>query len=64
MRRLEAIAARYTEDEFRRYEDELGWQSWMEEFTDAEDGEPCSERELEEIHKIVIKAWYNVHVPC
>lgn len=64
MRHLESVAARYREDDFRLFEDELGWEDWMEEFTEAEDGEPISEREAEAIHKIVRKAWENVHVPC
>ena len=64
MRHLESVAARYHENEFRLFEDELGWETWMEEFTLAEDGETISWREAETIHEIVRKAWEKVHSPC
>lgn len=64
MRHLEAVATRYDEGDFQLFEAELGWEDWMEDFTEAEDGESITEREAEAIHKIVRKAWEKVHVPC
>lgn len=56
---LEAV--KYNDNEYKRFEDEIGWQKWMNEYTDAKDGEECTEAEINEINKILKQAWDNVH---
>lgn len=51
----------YADDEFELFKAETGWEDWMNEFTDAEDGEPCSERELKEIDKVLLEVWNQTH---
>jgi len=43
------------------YMAEAGWQEWMREYTEAEDGEPCSEEEIKQIEKIQKELWEDVH---
>lgn len=38
-----------------------GWQSWMEDFTDAEGGEECSEAELAVIEEMQRLIWVEAH---
>lgn len=59
--KLRAIAAGYAADEYQRFEDELGWQPWMEDFTDAADGEVCTVGEIEAINQVLRRAWDEVH---
>ena len=50
----------YMADEFKIYMADAGWEYWMNEYTDAEDGEPCTEVELREIEKMQQKLWDEV----
>lgn len=54
-------AKKYSENEYDLFVVELGWEDWMEEFTEAEDGECCSERECEIIEEILKQAWKQTH---
>lgn len=60
--KLRAIAAGYAADEYQRFEDELGWQPWMEAFTDAADGEVCTVGEIEAINQVLRRAWDDAHL--
>lgn len=42
---------------FHAFEDEYGWEDWMGYFTDAEDGEPFTEAEGNEIKKFLRMVW-------
>ena len=50
----------YKEDQFQLYIDEAGWQSWMEEHTEAKDGEEFTESEDNNI-KAIQAMWADVH---
>lgn len=52
---------KYSKDEFQLFCDEYGWADWMNEFTEAKDGEPISELECKEIDKILKEAFNSVH---
>lgn len=47
----------YKPDEFEKYQGDAGWEYWMNSYTEAEDGEECSESELREINKIQAQAF-------
>lgn len=53
-RHLVDMARNYSEDEYRRYVDEVGFEDWMEEFID---GEEVTEREGDEINKVLKEAF-------
>lgn len=42
---------------FEDYSNDEGWASWMDEFTDAGDGEECTEKELDFIQKAQKEVW-------
>ena len=50
----------YNPEQFELYVDNAGWESWMEEYTDAQDGEECTEREIKEIKSIQKEMWEDV----
>ena len=52
---------RYNEDDFHLYVCEAGWESWMEEYTEAEDGEECTEREIKAIENEQAEMWNQAH---
>ena len=52
--------SKYRPEEFNLYLAEAGWEDWMNEYTDAEDGKECSEAEIREIEKIQKKLWDEV----
>ena len=52
-------ASKYVD--FELYKAEAGWQDWMEDFTEADDGEECSERELELIEEMQSLIWAEAH---
>lgn len=51
----------YKNDQFQLYSVEAGWESWMEEYTEAEDGEEFIEEEGEKIQSIQREMWQEVH---
>ena len=53
--------SRYSSEQFELYVSEAGWQDWMNEYTEIEDGEIISERELQEIETIQKDLWDEVH---
>tara|TARA_Y100000004_G_C8704813_1_gene323278 strand:+ start:138 stop:341 length:204 start_codon:yes stop_codon:yes gene_type:complete len=52
---------KYNPDDFDLYCCEAGWESWMEEYTESEDGEVCTESELDEITEIQKELWEDAH---
>jgi len=56
----EVVKGGYSEEEFDLYSGEAGWQDWMNDYTEADDGEECSESELAEITKIQKEAFADV----
>jgi len=56
------LAARiYDEEEFELFKDELGWEDWMESWTDSEDGEVTTESENEKIDKYLAEVFEMAH---
>ena len=53
--------ANYKRDQFQLYVDDAGWESWMEEYTEARDSEGCTEKEIIEIESIQEQMWDEVH---
>lgn len=47
----------YAADELELFQAELGWQDWMEDFTDAADGEEITEQESAVIDEITEAAF-------
>ena len=43
----------YSRDEFNQFAAEYGWQDWMNDYTEAADGDPITEAESREIDKIL-----------
>ena len=54
-------ANKYSENEFQLFVDELGWEDWMNSFTDADEGEAISETECKEIDKILKEVFEKAH---
>jgi hypothetical protein len=52
---------KYQPNEFKIYVDDVGWEDWMNEYTDAEDGEPINEDDNRKIEKIQKELWDEVH---
>lgn len=50
-----------TYEDFELYKAETGWQDWMEDFTDADDGEECAEAELKVIEEMQRLIWAEAH---
>jgi hypothetical protein len=57
---MEAMA-RYNPDEFNLYTTEAGWETWMNDYTTAQEDEMASEKELAEIEKIQRELWTQAH---
>ena len=53
-RSLLDMARNYTEDEYQRFVDEVGFEDWMDEFMD---GDELTEREESEINKVLAEAF-------
>ena len=51
----------YKDDQFQLYTVEAGWQSWMEEYTEAKDGAEITEMEAETINDIQLEMWKEFH---
>lgn len=47
------INSHYQEDEFELFKAEYGWEDWMNDYTEAEEDEPITEQEQEEIEEIL-----------
>ena len=56
-----AIASSYEANEYSLFEAEYGWKDWMNDFTEAEEGEPCSEAEIERINVILQECFDEAH---
>ena len=54
-------AKKYTIDEYELWQAEHGWQDWMNEYTEAEEGEPATDKEIEIMNKIMRECWDIAH---
>lgn len=54
-------AKKYCYDNYRLFEAEIGWQDWMNEYTNAADGEEASESEIAEIHDELMEIFFEAH---
>lgn len=54
-------AKEYATDEFYDFVADVGWEDWMCDFTEAQDGEPITEEEAEEIDKVLKKLFDIAH---
>lgn len=59
--RLLKVAARYAEDELQLFINEIGWEDWMNDYTEAEEGEPASDRECRIIDEILADIFNEAH---
>lgn len=59
--RLLNVAKNYEEHELQLFIAETGWEDWMNEYTEAEDGEPISEWEAAEIDRILEGIFREAH---
>lgn len=59
--RLIKTARGYALDELKLFQDELGWEDWMSEFTSAEDGEEFTEGESDAIDDITKQIFEFAH---
>lgn len=59
--RLIEEAKKYNFDELELFQAELGWQDWMNGFTDAEEGEEITEAEGNLIDDITRQAFLFAH---
>lgn len=55
IRHCEEAARRYENGEYRRYDDEMGWEEWMEAHTNGDN--PI----FADIIKVEVIAWNNIH---
>lgn len=52
----------YDEDDFKKYTADVGWEEWMDEFTDVVDeSELIPESDIKKIEKIQEEIWEEVH---
>lgn len=58
---LIAEAKKYGADEFELFTAELGWQDWMNAYTEAEEGEEITEKEASEIDKDLKAIFKEAH---
>lgn len=54
-------AKKYDSSDIELYKAEIGWEDWMEDFTDASDGECISEAECTLIEKVLDEAFDMAH---
>jgi hypothetical protein len=57
-------ARRYDAEELNLYQAELGWQDWMNDFTEADDGEEFTEAEgkvIDEITEQIFRLAHNTN---
>lgn len=59
--RLTEVAKNYEVDELELFIAETGWEDWMNEFTEAAEGEPIAERETTEIDAILTAIFNDAH---
>ena len=57
MQKVIEAAKAYADDEQRRFKDEYGWADWMNQYTEAGDGEEPTEAEMDGIDKVLDEAW-------
>lgn len=60
--RLLEVAKHYADDELELFIAETGWENWMNEYTEAEDGEPINDSECEEINKLLEDIFNEAHM--
>lgn len=59
--KLFGMAMAYEESELQLFQDHLGWEDWMNEFSTAEDGEEITEAESKEIDSITEEIFNLAH---
>lgn len=59
IKHLEKEAKKYNEKEYNLFVAEIGWEDWMEYYVEEEDY--ITEAEYEQIDKILLEAWNNIH---
>lgn len=59
--RLIRIAQNYDKEQLNLFQGELGWEEWMEQFTESADGEPITEAESDVIDKITAEIFATAH---
>jgi len=52
---------KYNSDQFSLYMAEAGWEEWMNEYTESDEGEEATEKEIKSIEAIQEKLWDEVH---
>lgn len=55
------IAKKYKDNEFKLYIAEMGWEDWMNDYTEAKEDKECSEKELENIEAIQAECFNEAH---
>lgn len=58
--RLVEVAKNYNDDEYDRFNDEVGYEDWMDDFVENPD-EELTEREVEKIDRILKQVWDLAH---
>lgn len=58
---IKAMMANYSKDDFELFCAEYGWADWMNDYTDAKEDEPITEREAKEIDDVLLEIWEEVH---
>lgn len=46
--------------DFETFRNDYGWADWMNDFTDAEDGESCTEEEIRIIDEVIYQVWEDL----
>lgn len=59
--KLVAEAKNYEMDQLNLFIAEIGWQDWMNDYTDAADGEPITDREQQAIDRILTDIFNEAH---
>ena len=54
-------AKKYDAEDYNLFESELGWEDWMNDFTESEDGEEASESEINNINNELKKIFKEAH---
>lgn len=59
--RLLKVAAGYKPEELQLFIDETGWEDWMNDYTEAEEGDPISDRDCSAIDEILTEIFNEAH---
>ena len=59
--KLISEAKKYNDEEYELFACEIGWDDWMNDFTEVPEGEPLTEKESHEINEVLHEIFEHAH---